>query len=159
MTRTSSGIRAVVSDAIHRKVHEWITNGLAQSPKGINCGQCEEFAQDVVDGLFKFENFLDVVEYANFTGIGFDGNCNEVFDVETLKSLGIDKAGYDVDTLNSALIGEIGSHVFIRLVDGNQQRYFDSECPEGVASPFQLPFAQRRIKQHINRQTKRLLRF
>lgn len=135
-----------VSQAVKRTLVEYMENSLAGTPMDINNGLCDDFAGDVVRSLTPHCNVSDV-EFANLTGgIGAE-EATESFCPDFLTKHGyILPAGVTIDKLNACGLGDFGSHVFVMLTLAEKDYlFFDSECVEGVSSPFELPFALRRL--------------
>lgn len=121
----------------------------------INCGYCEDFARDVIGALSNFAGIdhdeLQDYEYANFSGKLGRGEADGVFYASMLKRHGYGfPAGFSLKDANVTDLGDYGTHVFIVY----KNMCFDSECPDGVDSPFKLPFAMRRFDniEHFRRE-------
>jgi hypothetical protein len=106
----------------------------------INNGLCDSFAGEVANLLGGESEHVIVLGAENFM-TGFDGDPyeNDIWDWDLLHKWGI----FAPEGLTSADLDAIpfGSHVWIS--DGTL--HFDAECPDGVASFFDLPLYRRYV--------------
>ena len=139
---TLKDVEAVIIEFRER----YITKGHAKTVFDINNGLCEDFANDVSKHL-KTSRAIDceVLGYENLTGTVSSGEADYIFYEETLSAFEIPLPNQlTVKLLNNSTLGEgCGGHIFIRIHD----MFFDAECPNGVKSPFSLPFAILRLYQ------------
>lgn len=101
----------------------------------INFGFCEKFAEAVAEKLGAEAKTLWFDDLA-----GNEQDPTDIgFDAQWLERCGyLLPAGLTVDDLNDDCPG----HCFISYGG----KYFDSECPEGVDSPFFLPYVLNRFR-------------
>jgi hypothetical protein len=140
---------------------QWVASGQAESFQTINAGQCEDFADAVVEAVCEQSAEGDVpeiesIELPNFyqvnpeTGFAFDegGPLDRVKLLEVLPNMKPPEgmSWEDLDRfIWDASIGW-GYHVFV-VCEG---RVLDSEAPDGVESIFDLPFYQRFLEKFEN---------
>lgn len=130
-----------LSEAIKQVRKQYIASGQAKSFYEINNGLCDDFADDVIALMGGYKEDLTELGNENFM-IGLDGDkCgDDVWDWKLLKKhWGITPpAGLAKSDVNNM---GFGGHVWI--VSG--QMHYDAECPDGVASFFDLPLFRRHI--------------
>lgn len=131
-----------ISDSIRQVRDEYVQQGLAKSYYEINNGLCEDLAMEAMarvtidkEALFdaQLENFMD--------------EENEFFDFDLLREhwdFELPK-GVTKEMLNKDI--RFGNHVFV--ANYKAKRFFDSECPDGVASFLDLPLFRRYIVLHL----------
>ncbi|AXH60263.1 hypothetical protein [Pseudomonas amygdali] len=131
-----------ISDSIRQVRDEYVQQGLVKSYYEINNGLCEDLAMEAMarvtidkEALFdaQLENFMD--------------DENQFFDFELLRDhwdFELPK-GVTQDMLNNDI--RFGNHVFV--ADYKAKRFYDSECPDGVASFLDLPLFRRYIVLHL----------
>lgn len=133
---------------------QYIDEG-ADDARDINRGQCEDFAEDLrekfADKGFATARDISIDEYMQPMLDGDDNNYGYPFDRELLeasfpgfkppKELSMD----DLDHVSSYASFSPGTHVWVV----HEGRHYDAEAPEGVESPFELPFFQRIINRWI----------
>lgn len=128
-------------DAIISVRTRYIEEAEAPSYYEINNGLCENFALDVMQVMQRPDNLFDVC--------GENFMCNEDHESEgwdwslLQKSFGIQPpAGLTASEVDRIAMG---GHVFLMAEIGSQKRFYDSECPRGVESFFDLPVFRRPI--------------
>lgn len=129
----------VVADHVRSLREHFVATGEAHSYFEINNGQCEDFALDLRKRLEADSIDSMDVENGNFMqGEDGDKDQNDVWDWELLlEHWGIDApAGFTRDQINAI---DFGNHVWLAV----DKRHYDSECPEGVDSFFDLPLFRR----------------
>lgn len=127
-----------LTDLIHELAIIYIADGLAKNREEINRGLCEEFAAEIQD----IKPEVDILAVEELM-IGHDGDPSgsEVFDWGSLSrhwriSPPEGLTQEDIDAMT------IGGHFWIT----HQGRHYDAECPDGVASFFDLPYFRRQIE-------------
>lgn len=136
--------RRQITEAVIATLDAFIANGTVKQAFDVGTGHCFDFADAVVERLGAPPS-LWTIEYANYTAANSEGYASGVFDLPTLRKFRVPlPSGVAVDDLNRVDLGFTGTHAFV-VWDGPQGRkiYFDAETPEGVDSPFLLPFAKR----------------
>lgn len=101
-----------------------------KSPKDINNGLCENFAQDVC----KQWSGVDLHGVEDFQCDGeFDWDLlgNSYWNIQSPK-------GFTTTAINNA---GLSGHVWIVF----DKKHYDAECPDGVDSFFDLPYFQRQL--------------
>lgn len=132
-----------ITKAIVQTYSEYTKNELVKCAYDVGSGLCEEFAESVLEKLGHPSN-VDAIEFANLTGKLGCKTCDEIFYSETLKRFGVKvPSNVTIDILNKSGLGSIGTHVFLRWKSPAGYMYFDAEAPNGVDSPFLLPFSKR----------------
>jgi hypothetical protein len=130
-----------LSETINQVRHQYIASGKAKTFYEINNGLCDDFAADVIALMGGYTKNLTELCNENFM-IGLNGDeCgDDVWDWKLLKRhWGITPpAGLTKSVVNN--IG-FGGHVWIF----SGQMHYDAECPDGVASFFDLPLFRRYI--------------
>jgi hypothetical protein len=112
----------------------YIQQNLAPSYFQINNGLCEDFA-------------LDVIRELRAKGVEAQDFCNENFqDSNGAWDWALLKEGWSTGCPHGLLPREVdqlrfGGHVWVEV----GKRFYDSECPEGVSSLFELPIFRRYI--------------
>lgn len=137
--------REAIASAVKATLKDYIDSGNVKCAYDVGSGACEDFAYDVIAKLTpdgRETPDLNVIEYANLTGRAGE-DADEIFYPEMLKSIGLSHIPVPIEILNKSGLGEVGTHVFVRWKSPTGYLYFDAEVPEGVDSPFDLPFAQR----------------
>jgi hypothetical protein len=135
--------RQQISDAIRALRAEYIKDGLAPSYYEINNGQCVDFAEEIVKRLnsdLGASKELFTVEGANF----YRCQDMEAWDGRLLRSywrIG-PPPGFTWPRLNKL---NFGTHIWVVC----EKRHYDSECPEGVDSFFDLPVFRRTLILHL----------
>jgi hypothetical protein len=142
--------RQAITKAVKTTLRDYIKAGEVKCAYDVGSGPCEDFAHDV---LAKLDNpfggteghSVDAIEYANLTGEGNSlASADGIFYPETLAAFKVKlPPDVTVDLLNKSELGDIGTHIFLRWASPQGYVYFDAEAPQGVDSPFDLPFAQR----------------
>lgn len=143
--------RSNITRTIQKTLADFINRGEVKCAYDVGSGACESFAEEVLVALDRHPK-LDAIEYANLTGT-IPGDewqrCNEIFDEDTFREFQVKvPPGISVSDLNASGLGRIGTHVFVRWSAPDGHLYFDAETPQGVDSPFSLPFAQRYLSCH-----------
>lgn len=135
--------RQIIAKAVRAMLKTYIQKKHVKCAYDVGSGSCEDFAEAVREALGSPPG-LDCIEYANLTGpIGCE-ECDNKFYPETLQAFGVKlPPDVDVDLLNKSGLGDSGTHIFIRWETPQGYLWFDAESPQGVDSPFDLPFAQR----------------
>src|SRR5436190_577831 len=134
--------RSVITQAINDTLQEYLKAGRIKCARDVGTGHCEVFAKDVLDHLGRPMD-VSVIEYENFTGPPDADEGDEIFYDDALLKSGVKlPPGVTADALNASGLGMLGMHVFLRWESPGGPIFFDSEVPEGVDSPFSLPFAQ-----------------
>jgi hypothetical protein len=126
--------QSVVAAIVCAVRSRYIQQNLAPSYFQINNGLCEDFAMDVIRELR-----VAGIEAQDFCNENFqkgDGSWNWTLLAEH----------WSIDCPRGLLPREVdqlrfGGHVWIEA----QKRFYDSECPEGVSSLFELPIFRRHI--------------
>ena len=121
---------------------DYLARGEAPSFYEINNGLCESFAVDVLDLLGHPKGILDLQNESFMCGDDGDPVGAEQWDARLLETQwGVTPpAGLSWDDLNGC---DFGHHVWLSY----NGRHYDAECPEGVASPFELPIFARVIAE------------
>lgn len=139
--------RETIARTIREVLASYLADGRVECAYDVGSGECESFAEDVKEALGSPDG-LDAIDYAELTGAGEDGIANEIFDNETLARFGVKLPdGVSVEDLNNSTLGCGGTHIFLRWTAPGGYVWFDAETPDGVDSPFSLPFAERYLKQ------------
>jgi hypothetical protein len=139
--------RQQVSEAVRALRTEYIHKKLSPSYYEINNGQCEDFAEEVVRRLAREHGESDLlftVETANF----YRSQDDEFWDGRLLRSnywRMEPPPGFTWDILNKI---HFGTHIWV-VAD---KRHYDSECPEGVSSFFDLPIFKRALVEYLREQ-------
>lgn len=145
---------AWISKVIEHLREEWVAEGRAESFETINNGQCEDFAELVVDTVMEQAGEGDVPEIGSFeirdffqldpeTGSNFDhgGPIDREALLAALPEM-TPPAGMSWDDIDRFVhdtgIGR-GLHAFV-ICEGMA---YDSEAPHGVCGIFDLPFFER----------------
>lgn len=130
-----------IAETIRHLRARYIADGDAASYYAINNGLCAEFADDVIELLGGYSDHLCEYGPENFM-MGIDGDPfeNHVWDWALLsKHWGISPpVGLNREEMDCIAFG---GHIWIS--DGNL--HYDAECPDGVASFFDLPLFRRYI--------------
>lgn len=137
----------IISNTFRQVIQPYLERGI--TPYKINDGNCEDVAVEVQKLLPSF-NLLDV-QIESFQSPHGD-DFEQPFNVGMLKrywNISPPK-GLTWDDLNQ--IDFVG-HVWI--ADPVERRHYDAEAPNGVASFFDLPFNQFRIKQYLRAKNSR----
>lgn len=135
--------RQAIADTVRSTLARYTREGRVKCAYDVGSGECEIFAEDVLAALGSPAG-LDVIEYANLTGCDDGEVCNEIFDDKTLRKFGVHLPdGVSTEDLNKYGLGSVGTHVFLRWTIPAGYVWFDAEAPDGVDSPFNLPFARR----------------
>lgn len=133
---TDEQIQAYVSQHVKQLRSQYIKQGRASSYYDINDGICDQFADEMEKTLSSIAAFASIltVEGANFT---IEGE-GEIFDQALLAKYWAitPPVGWTWKELEAVGFGQ---HVWI-IVNG---RHYDAECPDGVASFFDLPLFRR----------------
>lgn len=131
-----------ISESIRQVRDEFVKDGLATSYYQINCGLCEELAVEAMSRVTQGKENLWDAQPENFMD-----DDNECFDFDLLAShWGIEPP----EGVTQAMLNEdirFGNHVFV--ADANLKLFYDSECPDGVSSFFDLPLYRRSIVKHL----------
>lgn len=134
----------------------YLAEGRAASLQQINAGSCEDFAMDLIELLEEFPSCdsAEDVCIAGFlavdpsTGFSMEGGP---FDRELIERLWPDMvppeglSWDDLDRLSGDVHFNGGTHIWTAL----NGRHYDAESPNGVASPFELPFFKRVIASWV----------
>lgn len=146
-----------LTNLIRQTAERYVAEGAADSFVAINSGLCGDFSREVIQAVGSERAFsmgLRELGIENFLTPGDDiddfteGNP---FDRELIAKHWPDFAppvGLDWDTLDRISADatfNAGTHVWLSI----DRVHYDAECPEGVASPFDLPFFQRVISGWI----------
>lgn len=131
-----------LSEAIRQVRQQYIECGEAKSFCQINNGLCSDFAADVIELMGGYNENLTELGSENFM-IGLNGDkCrDDVWDWGLLKERWeiAPPVGMTTSDVNEI---DFGGHIWI--VSGKM--HYDAECPDGVASFFDLPLFLRCIK-------------
>lgn len=123
---------------------EWVKSG-TPSYWAINNGNCESFAEDVIDHLLKVCG--KEAESCEIISDGYLLDVDEKWDeTEAERELGRQVTlpeGITWDDLNNI---PFGSHYWL-FYNG---RHYDAECPKGVDSFFDLPLYKRYIDHYVS---------
>lgn len=131
-----------IATAIRSERDRLVATGEAPSYWAINNGLCDDFASDVANALGGETETLYGVGNGNFSVDGDDFSGE--WDWKLLKThWGIVPPSGLTQKQASAI--DFGAHVW--LTDG--KLHYDAECPEGVASFFDLPIFRRSIVQEL----------
>lgn len=131
-----------ITECILELREEYLNSGEVTTYREINSGLCEEFALEALARVTAGKANLYEACGENFLDEEGDG-----WDFSLLKSFwGITPPKTTTRKILNAI--PFGGHVFI--ADPVAKRFYDSECPEGVASFFDLPFYQRCIHSYKN---------
>jgi len=125
-----------VTQCVKSLRQQYISSGKAPSYFDINNGHCDEFADELEQLLIQLlgTKLVSWVELDNFT---HDGEGEKFDEALLAKYWSIaPPAGWTWAQLDA--VG-FGRHAWV-AVDG---RHYDAECPEGVASFFDLPLFRR----------------
>jgi hypothetical protein len=145
-----------LTTAIYKLRAEYVAKGDYDSYRAINSGGCENFASDV-DGLIGSPTEsadYQIIDPAHFLLAPLEGDENNwgyPLDRDHLHSNWpsvVPPAGLDWDDLDHvSAFGNFssGTHIWIF----SHGKHYDSEAPEGVNTPFELPFFQRIIGRWI----------
>jgi hypothetical protein len=138
-----------ISNVIIQTVKEFISEyPRIKNAYDINGGYCDDFAADVIKKMGGYSDNLYELDFYNLAG-SYENPPSEQewppeFDLKWLtKHEYYLPKGMTVDWLNSLS----WSHVFIYYYG----KYYDSRCPEGVSSPFELPCVLDAFKRNINK--------
>ncbi|MNU33123.1 hypothetical protein D3C71_216810 [compost metagenome] len=147
-----------ISKVIEDLRRQWVADGHAASFQAINSGQCEDFAELVVDTVREQAGGdspeIDKAQICDFfridpeTGYAFQhgGPVDRELLLATLPDM-TPPAGMSWDDLDRFVsetgIGP-GLHAFV-VCDGVA---YDSEAPQGVSSIFDLPFFERFMEKN-----------
>lgn len=121
---------ALMRSAILSTLTQYLADG-AESAMAINNGQCEDFAIDVKAALHPSVNA------SILPSEGFMQPDHRHWDWPLLTGWGIQPP--EGMTPEQVDMVPVGGHTFLHA-DG---KFFDSECPEGTYSFFDLPFYRR----------------
>ena len=127
-----------IAAAIREMRSKYIGEAQASSYWEINTGLCDDFARDVAEALGGETDKLYSVENGNFAADG-DAFSGE-WDWDLLGTHWGIKPGLGLKKNQAAAI-DFGGHVW--LTDGTL--HYDAECPDGVASFFDLPIFRRHV--------------
>ncbi|MBK6616538.1 hypothetical protein [Ottowia sp.] len=123
--------------AIRALRDEYVAKEFATKHWVINDGLCDAFARDIEERLGAEFKPYTVVESANFMmGSNGDPAGTDRWDWKTIMANGGLPEHWSADALDGV---DFGNHVWI--ADGLM--HYDAECPEGVASLFDLPLFRR----------------
>jgi hypothetical protein len=130
-----------LSNAIVSVRTRYIEDGESPSYYEINNGLCENFALDVIQVLQHPDNLYDVCG-ENF--MRDDNDYPENWDWSLLHK------NFDIKPpagLSASEVDQIamGGHVFLMAKIDSKHKFYDSECPKGVESFFDLPVFRRQI--------------
>lgn len=127
-----------IAAAIRQIRDLYIADGRASSYWEINNGLCDDFAREVAVILGGETDAIFSVENGNFAvdGDAFSGD----WDWDLLETRWGIKPGVGLKKNQAAAI-DFGGHVW--LTDGTL--HYDAECPDGVASFFDLPIFRRHV--------------
>lgn len=109
----------------------------------------ESFAKDVINALGGYQRSpVSEFELANFVDNQGDPWGPWDWDDTYLRHWGITSPppGWTWEELSEV---PFGTHVF--LADESTNKFYDVEAPQGVSSPFELPFFQRYLADHRNK--------
>lgn len=123
-----------ISETIQAIRKSYIDQGLANSYAQINSGQCENFAIAVVKQLGGESDALYLVGVENFM------TKENLWDWELLAN------HWNIlppKGMSAAEVDGLKVNLHIWITDG--KKHYDSECPDGVVSFFDLPIYQRSI--------------
>lgn len=145
-----------ITAAIYKLRADYVANGEYESFQAINAGGCEDFASDVHElvGSPKEDANYQMIDPAYFLQApaqGDDNNYGYPLDRGYLQARWpsvVPPAGLDwddLDHISSFSNFFSGTHIWIYR-DG---KHYDAEAPEGVSTPFELPFFQRIIGRWI----------
>ncbi|MGF7535287.1 hypothetical protein AAGG74_16670 [Bacillus mexicanus] len=118
---------------------EYIKNGLANNYEEINCGLCNDFAEEIE---YRFNGTVEILSNDHFVEEreGLDGWNGDEQDKWVKKWLKVYDSMPPYPLTVEKLTDEIrGYHCWV-YSDG---LHYDAECPEGVKNMFDLPFFQR----------------
>ena len=130
-----------LSEAIRQVRQQYIERGEAKSFYEINNGLCDDFAAAVIKLMGGYSKTLHEISNENLM-IGLDGDeCgDDVWDWKLLnKHWGITPP----DGLTKSDVNKMGFGGHVWIVSGKM--HYDAECPDGVASFFDLPLFRRHI--------------
>lgn len=128
----------LLREAIETLVAEFVETGRAESPEAINCGECVDFAealQDRLPGTPLSAYPGAVLQFEDFCA-DEDGEPGDIRRDAVAREPGfVPPPGLDWCTLDRWRIGECVVHAWLSVAG----RHYDSETPEGVDNPFDLP--------------------
>jgi hypothetical protein len=145
-----------ISAAIYKLRADYVTNGQYGSYQEINAGGCEDFATDIHELIGSPAENLEyqMIDPAYFLQPPLDGdddNWGFPLNRDHLQAKWpsvVPPAGMDWDDLDHiSAFGNFfsGTHIWIF----SHGKHYDSEAPEGVDTPFDLPFFKRIIQMWI----------
>lgn len=128
----------LIEDLLSDLCYKYIDEYGYESERDINCGDCEIFADEFIDILCEKDSSIEVKKQSTclFTK-------NSLLSQETL---------FDKDKLEKYFNFKINDTFVEKITDANPgfhvwvcigDKYYDSECVEGVENPFYLPFFDR----------------
>jgi len=139
--------RSAIALAILETLSEYKEAGRVKHPRQIVTKSCSrQFAYDVLERLGRPMD-VSAIEYCNLTGLSGAGQEDELYYENTLSESGVKvPPGVTADLVNASGLGWFGTHTFLRWESPAGLSFFDAEVPQGVDSPFSLPFAKRLLR-------------
>ena|ERR1051326_8923267 len=136
-------LKMILTQVIQQTLNEFLQSGKYESPRKINSGDCQLFAE-AVERVMEFENAkMEILN--NFDGIGYYEILYEDTDEERyVFNFDWDEFHkYDLKIPERYTQEQLEKLVFgchYWIYDGN--KHYDAECTHGVDSLFELPFFQ-----------------
>lgn len=138
-----------VTQAILTVRQRYLDEGEVECLYDIGSGLCDTFAMDVIQELGGYQS-SPVTEYGldNFALPGEDGHADPpyAYDLDVFAQFGITSPpeGWTWEELGEV---DLSGHVFLGP-SKPPGKFYDAEAPEGVSTPFDLPFFQRYLREH-----------
>lgn len=148
--------RKCLTTAIYKLRADYVVNGNYDSYQAINLGGCEDFASDIdelIGNPAEDANYqiIDPAYFLQAPAQGDDNNWGYPLDrcyVQERWPSVVPPSGLNWDDLDHiSAFGNFssGTHIWIF----NDGKHYDAEAPEGVDTPFDLPFFKRIIGRWI----------
>lgn len=134
----NKNIDDLVCDTLSDLCYKYVEEYGFEDEEDINSGSCELFADEFIELMYEKDKTINVVKMSTC-----DFTSNELLNNGTLfsKEKIENYFGYKFsdELIEKMIKANPGYHVWLYI----NNKYYDSECTEGVASPFNLPFFER----------------